>query len=202
MLLLPGPPLAFSNIPSPLLDRTTRADMGATRATARRADPGRALPKWEPDGVLSRWTRAAGTSAVQKTCASPGDDHDAPDTLRAIDQLYDHLRRFRLTSFTVDQFNGRAIADGLRGLIREHPVVDWGPMIDVDYPTRSENYQRAETFKRLAYAGHLRSPENPAARDELLNLRDNHGRVEAPTSGRITHDDLAIAMINIVAILA
>jgi hypothetical protein len=122
----------------------------------------------------------------------------AIDTIWATDQLFGYLCRFHLTSLTLDQFNGLAIADGLRARVRDAHLF-WHPIIEVHQGTRTENYQRAETFKRLAYAGTIHAPENTTARDEFLNLRDNHGRIEAPTSGRITHDDLAIAMINAVA---
>ena len=129
----------------------------------------------------------------------PADHDNAIDTEWAADQLFGYLTRYRLTSLTLDQFNGRAIADSVRRRVREAGV-NWRPVIECRQTTRTENYQRAETFKRLAYAGRISAFPHLVARDELLCLRDNHGRVEAPTTGRITKDDLAIAMINAVAI--
>jgi hypothetical protein len=125
---------------------------------------------------------------------------NAIDTEWAIDELFGYLLRFRLTSLTMDQFNGRAIADGLRRRIRDAQL-NWHPQVTVRQNTRAQNYQIAETFKRLAYAGHITALMHMAARDQLLGLRDNHGKIEAATTGRVTKDDIAIAMLNVVSIM-
>jgi hypothetical protein len=115
----------------------------------------------------------------------------------AEEQLFGYLDRFRLRSLTFDQFNGEALAGNLRGRAAD---LNWNPSIGVHHINRREAYQRAETFKRLAYAGRILSPFHGLARDELRALRDNHGRIEAPTTGRTTKDDIAIALVNAVAI--
>jgi hypothetical protein len=131
-------------------------------------------------------------------CWHPNDfpDHTI-DYLQIADELGAVLDRFgTIESLTFDQFNSvwlvqqlQASADKARRPVRAN--------IYATATTRASNIERSEHFKKLLLMGHLHAPRHELARQELLFLRRNGDRIEAPTFGSVTTDDMVDCMVEV-----
>lgn len=65
--------------------------------------------------------------------------------------------------------------------------------------TNRDNRERAEAFKGALYDNRVHAPFHELTRDELLFLQDLGSKVDHPTSGPVTTNDVAVCLFAVVA---
>lgn len=106
---------------------------------------------------------------------------------------------FKPVRFTVDQWNGRSIVENLK----DHAYTQrYRTTVDSIDTNQIRNRKLAENFKVALYEGRVHSPPHAPARDELLYLRDDGNRVDHPSTGPVTTNDIATCIFEVVWMLS
>lgn len=151
---------------------------------------------------------------------SPKDFPEDSRGVRSIDytQVFDWMRsafsRFRVTKFTMDQWNSGYFIDGMRREAAEGNTVERFMSCEVDDHTGAENMRRYEAFKTAVYQGWVHAPmtddsvpgmePDPVLGTSLLGnelkfLVESNGKVKNGPGQGFSHFDLADCAVTVVA---
>lgn len=127
----------------------------------------------------------------------PADYGGELDMTSVLDQVEADIRAFRARVIT-DQYGGPfVVADLNRRLLGRsfggHAPVRQAPR------TRDRNVEAASLLREALFLRQVHAPPMPEMERELRFLREKNGKVEAPTAGPVQTDDLAIALMGLVA---
>lgn len=106
------------------------------------------------------------------------------------------IRAFRAT-VVVDQYAGAFIAADLNRRLTGSSLGGHLP-VRQQHQGRQSNVERAEIFREALYLRQVHAPPSAQTERELRFLREDNGRVAAPTSGPVQTDDSAIALMVLV----
>lgn len=123
------------------------------------------------------------------------------DYVQIEDVIFDYLSVFPITTLTFDQYSSTQSIQQLNQRARAAEL-PWRPDIRQRPATAASNFQQAEVFKTAVNLGLVHAPSFELARNELLYLVVDGTRVSHPPTGPVRTDDVADAMINVVATLA
>jgi hypothetical protein len=176
---------------SPLLNYIVHVDPGAVNdnfalVVAHMVNAGGPLPHvvfdrivhWEPQSFV--------------------DNNYEVDYEYVLQEMKNVIYRFLPDQFTSDQGHSVWMIQQLRKWVAQTHLTK-ACQVFTRTATRKLNWDMAEVFKTALNMGLLHSPPYDQARSELLFLqKTSPDKVEAPTTGPIQHDDVAIAMFNVV----
>ena len=127
---------------------------------------------------------------------------DFPDGVIHLDTIETELRAlmisFRPTRLTFDQFQSAQMIQHLREHAQSNRLRTY---IDVIPSNRTRSREVGETFKMTLYDGRVHAPRFQLAEDELLFLQDDGIKIDHPSTGPVTSNDVAVCLFEVVAAL-
>lgn len=114
-------------------------------------------------------------------------------------ELKRHLVSFRPQQLTFDSYQSTGMIQELGRFARDNKI---GTNVFEHSPGRKKLREEAEVFKGSLYDGRVSAPAHQLALDELLFLEDRGPRIDHPSSGPVTTNDVATCLFAVVAALA
>lgn len=108
-----------------------------------------------------------------------------------LDQLEADIRAFRASDVITDQYGGHFVTQDLNRRLLGHVHGGHQP-VRVKPRTRDRNQTTASIFREAVTLRQVHSYPDDQLRRELLFLQETAGKVEAPTSGPVQTDDVAV----------
>lgn len=109
-----------------------------------------------------------------------------------------YMDRFGFVRGGVDQWNAASIIQNLRDHARTRRM---RVAIEPVSTSQTRNREFAQTFKTFLYERRIHAPFHELARDELLYLRDDGQRIDHPSTGPCTTNDIATCLFEVVMML-
>ncbi len=110
------------------------------------------------------------------------------------------MSRFRISSFSFDQFNSAGLMAGLKAFAQANQAHSYSGISErtATAPLNKRMYEGLKTAlsRRLVHA-----PHHELLEAELRNLEIRNGRVDHPTRGQVQTSDVADCLMNVIDVL-
>lgn len=110
------------------------------------------------------------------------------------------MLRFRISSFSFDQFSSAGLMDRLRAFAQANQLHSYSG-IHERTGTASLNKRMYEGLKTALSRRIVHAPHHELLEAELRNLETRNGRVDHPTRGPVQTSDIADCLMNVVDVL-